>query len=459
MSASGVGGAALVALFIATCTAVHGKNDSSDGGQLNWKKPSIARSEKSAESSRVDRQPLRSDNDNKSASFQMDAKQQLESKENSKRADTKDNDNKQKTSSLKTAPENEKPFDQAPDEVQQATHEVPLSGFELIKQAYHESQQANSEDQYSAIIALCEQGLRGEVSGEATRYAHRLMSWAHNRRGKYLADTGDDEAALADFETAVELDKTRWRAYHNRGVSYAMEGRHQEAVADFTHTIRLNPRHANAYFNRGELLYEAGKYEQALRDYDRAIQLAPDDAPAYNNRGHAYYRLGKYKHAVRDFTEAIRLDTQFAAAYANRGQLYSDLGYYDYALRDFQRAVNNDPELGRAYLGAAWILATCPDRKFRDPEQAVAAASRAIEIDGDGDPRYLDTLAAAHASSGQFGMAQQALAAAIQRAPEDQARALQRRLEIYRSERSYVSRPKRLSTATAKNNPRGRIAR
>ena len=334
--------------------------------------------------------------------------------------------------------------------VQSATHQTPLqaepSGATLIQQAYERSRQGDSEGHYSTIIAQCERGIRQGVSRETERYAERLLSWAYNRRGTIAAEMGREQQALEDFEAAVRYDSTRWRALHNRGVSYALIGRLEEAVADFTRTIELNPRHANAYFNRGELRYKNGQFDKALKDYGRAVQLTPDDSAAYNSRGHTYYHLHKYPEAVRDFTEALRLDPQNSAALANRGLLYSDLGYYARALRDFQRAVDLDPELGHAYQGAAWVLATCPKEKYRDAEAAVAAASKAIELDGDDDPLYLDTLAAAHANSGRFDMAQEAVRAALEKAPEELQKQMKRRLTAYKQKRPYRSRPQQVAS-------------
>ncbi len=347
---------------------------------------------------------------------------------------------------------------QVPDEFAKravrVTH-VETSGITLIRRAYDQSQEGDSEGHYSLIISQCEQGIRAGVTKETEEYAERLLSWAYNRRGKIAAEAGRDEQALEDFEAAVRYDKTRWRAFHNRGVSYALAGRNEEALADLSQTIEINPNYANAFYNRAELHQERGHLDDALKDYERVIQLTPGDAAAHNSRGYCYYQLRRYPHAVRDFTEAIRLDTESSAAFANRGQLYSDLGYYARALHDFQRAVDADPQLGRAYQGAAWILATCPNEKFRDTDEAVAAASKAIEIDGDDDPRYLDTLAAAFANAGEFDMAVQAQQASIERSPEAAQELLQRRVIAFQQKKAFRSRPMKLATAAKQVPQRG----
>jgi len=329
--------------------------------------------------------------------------------------------------------------------VQQATFEGSTSKASQIKQAYALSKVAQSNDDYTSIIALCQRSLRGGATLETERYANKLISWALNRRGEIAAAKGQEQQALDDFEEAVVHDKTRWRALHNRAVSYALLDRYDEAIADLNRTIELNPRFAKAFFNRAELYSQEARFEQAIQDYDKAIELAPDDPASHNSRGYANYSIGRYKHAARDFTEALRLDPKFAAAYANRGMLYADLGYFPRSLHDFRQAVKLDPSLGAAYRGAAWVLATCPDEKYRDTRRALAAAERAIELDGDDDPSYLDALAAAEANAGQFRMAEETIETAMQRATEEMAGPLHGRLELYRQGRPFRTRPRETS--------------
>ena len=49
------------------------------------------------------------------------------------------------------------------------------------------------------------------------------------------------------------------------------------------------------------------------------------------------------------------------------------------------------------YRDLAWLLATCPEDRFRDGRRALALASRAAEIAAVDDKTCLAALAAAHA--------------------------------------------------------------
>jgi tetratricopeptide (TPR) repeat protein len=329
------------------------------------------------------------------------------------------------------------------------------SGDKLILRAHDLSGEAETVADYTEIIKVGNDAFRLGVSDESTQYLKRVMSWAYNRRGELLAEQGHDTVALNDFEAAIANDPTRWRALHNRGISYAMMGRQQPALADFNRTVELNPNYANAYFNRGEVRYELGQFDAAIKDYTRAIQLNPNDAHAHNSRGHAYYRQNKYREAVLDFTVAIRLDSKNAGAYANRGDLYSELGFYERAANDYKEAVRLAPDYARAYLSAAWLMATCPDKKWRSPQGAIENTMKAGQLGAPKDHRYYDVLAAAHAASGDFSQAQKVLNQAIQIAPRGVAPQYRKRLALYGQFQPYRTTAKPVPPQIAEQSEQG----
>ena len=47
------------------------------------------------------------------------------------------------------------------------------------------------------------------------------------------------------------------------------------------------------------------------------------------------------------------------------------MGLYGEALADYATAIDLNPEFAHAYRNGAWLLATCPDSKYRDGENAI----------------------------------------------------------------------------------------
>jgi tetratricopeptide (TPR) repeat protein len=259
-------------------------------------------------------------------------------------------------------------------------------------------------------------------------YGRTLTAWAHNKRGELRAAADLPEDALDDFETAVSLDHNNWRAINNRGVSRAVLGDAAGAIADFSRVLELNPRFASAYFNRAEMRYERRDFAGAIDDYTRSLKSAPRDAAAFNSRGHAFYRLGRHEQAMADYNRALQIDPGNAAALVNRGDLHADMGDFAAAAEDYRSAISAQPEFGRAYQSAAWLMATCPDERFRDAPLGIEIAQKAIELDGTGDYRYLETLSAAQANAGEFEMAAETLADAMQFAPAAVAEVYRQRI-------------------------------
>jgi tetratricopeptide (TPR) repeat protein len=337
---------------------------------------------------------------------------------------------------------------------------IVRKGEELIKKtAFARTQSARTADDFTFIIDTCQQGLQSGVDQATVEYASKLMSWSHNRRGELIAAQASrvneqakrlelDNRALSDFETAIHLDEANFRAYHNRGVSYAQMRRNDEAMQDFDKTIEINPNYANAWFNRGELKYLSGKYRDAIEDYNRALRLNTRDWAAHNSRGHARYRLGLYREALEDYNQAVNLNPRYPAAYANRGDAYADQGYFDRAATDYRRAIELNASFGRAYQGAAWLMATCPEERYRDAKKAIEAAQKALELDGWNDYRYVDALAAAYANAERFDDAQETIKKAIEMVKDrpDQKKALEERLALYQENKPYRTAQRAVAT-------------
>ena len=88
----------------------------------------------------------------------------------------------------------------------------------------------------------------------------------------------------------------------------------------------------------------------------------------------------------------------------------------------------------------AWILATHPQARVRNPAEAVRLGERAAELTRRRDPVVLDALAAAYAASGAWdratATADEAIALAVPRA-RDLADDIARRLALYRRGQAY----------------------
>lgn len=312
---------------------------------------------------------------------------------------------------------------------------------QLLSEANQLSQAAVAEDEYTSIIQLCRHVLAIDNAPAAIEYSHELAGWALNRRGEVKADQGRSKEALLDFEDALRLNPQRWRAIHNRGVLAAKAGRFADAMKDFNRTLELNNRFAKAYSNRATLQVQSGNLEAASEDYRNAIANDPDLAVAHKGRGRVCHMLGQFDLAIQHFDAATMLAPGDARIVNHRGDLLTDMGRYRAASASYQKAIDLDPSLNTAFRNLAWLQATCPDKDCRNAQEAIANASRAIQLcEVPSDLEY-DTLAAAQAASGDFDSASAMMDKALELAHDDDKPNYQWRKGLYEKNQPYITEP------------------
>jgi tetratricopeptide (TPR) repeat protein len=237
-------------------------------------------------------------------------------------------------------------------------------------------------------------------------------------RGEELFKKGSVDEALVELTKAIaESPKPLADAYLWRGTCYLQKQDYAQAEKDLSQAIDLNPKDLRAYSRRGLAWFNQDKLEPAIADFTAAIKLEPG-ATDYLNRGRAYWNLYKYNEAIADFTAAIALNPdpkEAAEAYFERAKVRSVRDYAE-AAADFAEALarnDKDPEIKAQY---AWLLATAPDDKVRNGDQAVQLAKKACELSESKEPAYLDILAAAYAEAGQWDDAIKSAKDAIEKA-------------------------------------------
>ena len=242
-------------------------------------------------------------------------------------------------------------------------------------------------------------------------------------------------------EEISAVQPQEWEQFHDRGVTFAEQGKYAEALDDFNRVIELNPMFAKAYSNRATLFTLSSDLERAQTEYQRACSLDPKLLHAQLGLGRVYHLLGSKEEALDCFNRAVELEPDKADIVCSRADLLADMGRYRDALADYARTIDISPEFAHAYRNGAWLLATCPDRRFRDPPNAVRGAQRALDF-GYGDRHVaLDTLAAAQASTGDFDQATETLQEALKIAPHEARYVYRSRLQRYQAHRPFFTEP------------------
>ncbi len=165
-----------------------------------------------------------------------------------------------------------------------------------------------------------------------------------------------------------------WVAWLNRGLAQAEAGRHEAAIADFDRALQLNPRSDLAWNNRGGCHAYLGRWQQALADFDRAVEAGPK-GDYLINRGLAKQKMGDPAGAIADFSAAIEGDAANVRALCERADAYRATEQWGRAMADYEEALRFRPAHAHAtfWLGAVRLQTGAT-------EQAIGLLSRAMEL-------------------------------------------------------------------------------
>lgn len=110
----------------------------------------------------------------------------------------------------------------------------------------------------------------------------------------------------------VQLNPTL-NAYYNRAVTYYQTQQFQAAIKDFECAIQIDHYYPSAYYGRGNAKYALGDQAGALKDYEIARSLSvthsvdSNDEHAFYAKGIAFSHLGNAVEAMKLFQSAERL--------------------------------------------------------------------------------------------------------------------------------------------------------
>ena len=275
---------------------------------------------------------------------------------------------------------------------------------------------------------------------------------AHNRWTCAIAHEhlGNYDGSLAELEKAIELDPCFAGAYELRSTVYSLMGNHPRALEEAQEAARLDPSspwvqkrvaeeylhlkeykkalaaankalelgpgptaRASSYFysTRGDVHRKLELYRAAVADYDKSLELAPFRSYIYKRRALAHFHLKEYEKAIADADKAIELNPQDLSAYYWFFPLLAECPEADFRTAIIERVRETAERCldgASAYNDLAWMLATGAVAEIRNPEKAVALATKAVEL-APQQGMYWNTLGVAQYRAGDWKAAIEAL--------------------------------------------------
>lgn len=208
------------------------------------------------------------------------------------------------------------------------------------------------------------------VAAVAGFFAQRGAEAGRLEAGQAAVEAGEWEAAVDVLSQALNTRPALVRqhvaeATALRGLAYYQQGNYGAALADFDTALQLNPDMVDIYAYRAAANFHQKDYEAALADGDTAFEheeLLPEHllAKLHAQRAAIYHEQGPTDDVIAEANAAFNLeqyltDAAVAELYAERAQSFYDDGNLEKSLADTLAALSFDevlPEAIQAHLFA-----------------------------------------------------------------------------------------------------------
>jgi tetratricopeptide (TPR) repeat protein len=192
--------------------------------------------------------------------------------------------------------------------------------------------------------------------------------WADVRHlcGLCLSFLGQPEAALVEFDRALQLNDQYVEAHLNRALVLNDLGRFDEAAEAFERAgyyeyavagrfpAAITVRLAHAHAQVGDLYVEAGAPLEGAAQYRRALEMRPRFHDVRNKLAHSLLLIGDTAGAIEQLDMALAGNPRFVPARLNLGLALYRQGDNEGAKREWKECREQDP--GNAQVGAYLAL-------------------------------------------------------------------------------------------------------
>jgi len=189
---------------------------------------------------------------------------------------------------------------------------------------------------------------------------------------------------------------------------------------------------ANGYAALKRTREAIAEYQKAIAEYQTGQQPNPMLARAHYSLANQMLADGQAAAAAEHYQTALALNADYAEAHYQLAVVLLARGEVAEASRHYREAIRLKPDWVEALNNLSWLLATQPEARFRDGQEAVALAARGVALTHTNDAKLLDTLGAALAEAGRFPEAADAARRAARLAQASGAGPLGREIEAHR---------------------------
>jgi len=298
-----------------------------------------------------------------------------------------------------------------------------------------------AHNDYGAALRQCGRLDEAEVEArKALELGPNLVAPHINLIAIFLK-RGQLNEAVQEYESALRLAPASEPGHIGLADTLCLLGRTGEAIPHYRQVLQSNPANTEVRIRLGRALIETGGFAGAESEFVLVLRTDPKNAKAIDGLGYVLAMQGRLDEARARFLESMRLDPKDAYPHLHYALCLSAQQQAREAAVEYRKALDLDDQLLPAYNNLAWMLATHPNPRIRNGEEAVELAGRACRLTNNEQPFYLGTLAAAYAEAGRFNDAIATAEKARDLAMKDGLKNIVERnehlLELYRAGRPY----------------------
>ena len=256
--------------------------------------------------------------------------------------------------------------------------------------------EAEPENVFALTFGASSQAYMGDIDAADAGFAQALELAPDNDHIYAVAastyhDVGYPEAALEYSNRALELLPGEFAGrYVTRGEILMDLRDYEAAIEDFQQALDLNPENFDALTGLADSLLRIGEYDAGFAPVNQALDQNPDSLVALVIRGYLYLNTDEPDLSRADFEHVLELDPEHSGALGGLGDLAYNAGDFEAAVSFYQQAITNDPTARYVQAGLAVALAALNDA---GAAQALAdlfqTASNPLELAAAGKPQVL----------------------------------------------------------------------
>lgn len=233
---------------------------------------------------------------------------------------------------------------------------------------------------------------------------------------KASAEAGEYEDARRLFNEVISRQPDNLTAINNLAIISLREGDEQQALEYVEEILREDNDHVGALNTLGLIYMERENISLAQYVLQRALEEDETNSDVHNNLALVYLQDGDVPNAINHFDLAVEHDPNYLESRMNRATILIEYLDYDRVFEDYEYTVELAPENCEANLGFAaanyaqrdyerardlfeFYVEECDENHFssfrrladlnegplQDPEGAIAAYQRLIELEDDED--------------------------------------------------------------------------